>query len=83
MYKSKSLYVINAVSLLGIGTNIDVKMLLTCYWSHLSENKDLHNLDLDTEDTMWKHIKWDLEACFSGVHSNIDGLGDAWPRGCE
>jgi hypothetical protein len=41
LVKGKSLYVINAVSLLGIGTNIDVKMLLTCYWSHLKEKEGL------------------------------------------
>jgi hypothetical protein len=31
VFKGKSLYVISAVSLLGIGTSIDVKMILTCY----------------------------------------------------
>ena len=82
--KGKSLYVISAVSLLGIGTNFDVQMILTCYWSHLNKkNKDLHDLDLDTEDIVWKHIQWDLEAWFSGVHPNTDALGNAWPPGCE
>ena len=64
------------------GTNIDVKMLLACYWSNL-KSKGFHNLDLDTEDTMWKHIQWDLEACFNGVHTNTDALGNAWPIGCK
>ena len=77
----KSLYVISAVSLLGIGTNIDVKMLLASYWSHLKHN-DLHNLEWDAYDTTWKYIQWDLEACFSGVHPNTDALGNAWPPGC-
>ena len=61
VFKGKSLYVICGVSLLGIGTSIDVKMIITCYWSHL-KNKDQHNLDLDTEDTVWKYIQWDLAA---------------------
>ena len=67
---------------LGIGTSIVVKMLLACYWSHLQDNQDLRNLSLDTEDTMWKYIQWDLEACFSGVHPNTDALGNARPPGC-
>ena len=80
--KAKSLYVISGVSLLGIGTSIDVKMIITRYWSHL-KNKDQHKLDSDTEDTVWKYIQWDLEACFSGVHPNTGALGNAWPPGNE
>ena len=43
----------------------------------LCKNKELNNLDLDTEDTVWKYIQWDLEACFNGVHPNTDALGNA------
>ena len=35
VFKGKSLYVISGVSLLGIGTSIDVKILITRYWYHL------------------------------------------------
>ena len=63
-FKGKSLYVISVVSLLGIGTSIFFRenaplMLLV---SFEQKNKDLHNLDLGTEDTVWKYIQWDLEA---------------------
>ena len=47
------------------------------------KNNDLHNLDLDTEDTIWKYVQWELEACFSCVHPNTDALGNAWTLGCE
>ena len=80
VFKGKSLYVISGLSLLGTGTSIDVKMILTCYWSHF-KNKDQHNLDLDTEDTVWKYIQWDLEVCFSGVHPSTDALGNPWALG--
>ena len=61
MFKIESLYVISAVSLLEIGTSIDVNMLLTCYWSHL-KTQGLANYFLWTQRTMWKYIHWDLEA---------------------
>ena len=80
--KGKSLYVISGVSLLVIGTSIDLKMSLTYYWSYF-KNKDQHNLILDTEETVWQYIQWDLEASFSGVLSNTDALGNAWPPGSE
>ncbi len=62
MFKGKSLYVISAVSLLGIGANIDVQILLTCYWSNLNK-KGLAHFWIWTQRTqcgstpngIWKH----------------------------
>ena len=34
-------------------------------------------MDLDTEGAVWKYVHWDLEVCFSGVHSNTEALGNA------
>ena len=68
----------NSYVLSGSGTSIDVKMLMTCYWSHM-KNKSPENLDGDTEDEVWKYIQWDLETLFSGIHPVLDATGQPWP----
>ena len=68
----------NSYVLSGSGTSIDVKMLMTCYWSHM-KNKSPENLDGDTEDEVWKYIQWDLETLLSGIHPVLDATGQPWP----
>jgi len=69
----KNIYVLS-----GSGTSIDVKMLMTCYWSHM-KNKSPENLGGATEDEVWKYIQWDLETLLSGIHPVLDATGQPWP----
>lgn len=86
VFKHKSLEVLSANALLGTGSSKQVKVLLFVYWAHLraktpwTRRRPLPaQQHVDTEESLWVAVRWDLEALFSGVHPGTDWCGRPWP----
>lgn len=79
VFKGKSLNVISANSILGAGSTLDFKFYITSYWSALRSKAEGN----DTEDKLWEHILWDLNALWTGVHPSTGPSGAPWLPGSE
>ena len=77
VFKRKNLMVWSAVSLTGSGTTKDLKLLMQSYWANMVCKGS--TAETDTEIAVWKAAKWDLEACYSGLHPAEDHNGLPWP----
>jgi hypothetical protein len=81
VFKGKSLYVLSACFVLGSGSSIDVKMLMTCYWSHMKKTKALMTWTATQKIRCGRYAQWDMETLLSGTHPVLDATGQPWPVG--